>query len=660
MTQISSNAHAAEATGQELSTTDLVERLIEFDGPPDQFLVEMLTVQCRVAGASGGALLRGGANGRPEVVAAVPRVDGGQATPVWLAMALETLAAGEPGHHPIVRPVHRADDLYGQTAGEHVVVVPLRRRGQLRGGAAYRVVTQDARRVEKACERLEWSVSMLNVYELRLTLQQRRADLQRLRRSQEVLASVNQQEKFRAAAMALCNEIAARWGADRVSLGFVEGRYVKLAAMSHTEKFTRKMQLVQDLEAAMEESLDQDLEVIYPATDEAPYVWRASEKVSRQHGPASIAVWPLRYQGEPVAVVLAERDVDQPWRVEEMEALRLLAELSSARLVELRERDRWFGARWAAQGRKLLSTIVGPRHTWAKAAALAVIGLAAFLTFAKGTYRVEAPFTIESQVQRVLPAPFGGELEEVHAEPGDRVEAGALLARLRTDDLENELHRARHEQHQRVIDANTAEREGNPAEKQIALAEVKRLGAEIEIIKSRIERASIRAPIAGVVVRGDLRKRVGGPVEQGETLFEVAPLDELRAVLSVPEDRAVDVLPRLERAGATGAEGAPAAAGGPMLHPTQPLRGELATAARPGVRLAFDVRSVNPLAEVAGEKNVFKMKVRLDPEDPDYPEARRWLRPGMEGLAKIELDERPYAWIWTKDLVNWVRMKLWI
>lgn len=634
-----------------MSTTDLVERLIEFDGPPDQFLVEMLTVQCRAAGASGGALLRGGANGKPEVVASVPSVDQAAAPPVWLSMAMETLADGEPGHQPIVRPIHRAEDLYGQRAGEHVLLIPLRRRGQLRGGAAYRLQTSDATRVEKACERLEWSVSMLNVYELRLTLQQRRADLQRLRRSQEVLASVNEQEKFRAAAMALCNEIAARWGADRVSLGFVEGRYVKLAALSHTEKFTRKMKLVQDLEAAMEESLDQDLEVIYPALEEAPYVWRAAERFSRQHGPTAVACFPLRYQGEPVAVVLAERDMDQPWRLEEMEALRLLAELSSARLVELRERDRWFGARWARQSRRALGVLVGPRHTWAKVAALLVIGLALFLVFAKGTYRVEAPFTIEATERRVLPAPFAGELEAVFVEPGQRVEAGTVLARLRTIELEQELNRAKLERSQYLKEARKAE---STADRQIAGLRAEQVASEIEVLGHQIDRAAIKAPVAGVIVKGDLKKRLGAPVEKGETLFEVASLSEMRAVLNVSEEDAVDLLPRLERM--TDAAGA----AGPLLVPSEPLTGELAAAASPGSRLDFSIQSVDPVAEVAGEKNVFKMKARLDEGDLTYAEARRWLRPGMEGLAKIELDKRSYAWIWTKDLINWVRMKLWI
>jgi len=35
------------------------------------------------------------------------------------------------------------------------------------------------------------------------------------------------------------------------------------------------------------------------------------------------------------------------------------------------------------------------------------------------------------------------------------------------------------------------------------------------------------------------------------------------------------------------------------------------------------------------------------------------MRPGMEGVAKISIDRRHLVWIWTRRLVNWVRMKLW-
>jgi hypothetical protein len=35
------------------------------------------------------------------------------------------------------------------------------------------------------------------------------------------------------------------------------------------------------------------------------------------------------------------------------------------------------------------------------------------------------------------------------------------------------------------------------------------------------------------------------------------------------------------------------------------------------------------------------------------------LRPGMEGVAKIDIDRRKMIWIWTHKLVDWVRLSLW-
>jgi hypothetical protein len=65
------------------------------------------------------------------------------------------------------------------------------------------------------------------------------------------------------------------------------------------------------------------------------------------------------------------------------------------------------------------------------------------------------------------------------------------------------------------------------------------------------------------------------------------------------------------------------------------------------------VERVEPVARLVGERNVFKVRVVLD----ERPE---WMRPGMEGVARIDAGRKPLAIIWTRRLVNWVRMTLWI
>jgi hypothetical protein len=35
------------------------------------------------------------------------------------------------------------------------------------------------------------------------------------------------------------------------------------------------------------------------------------------------------------------------------------------------------------------------------------------------------------------------------------------------------------------------------------------------------------------------------------------------------------------------------------------------------------------------------------------------LQPGMEGVAKVDIDRRRLIWIWTHEIVDWLRLKLW-
>jgi hypothetical protein len=608
---------------------ELIEWLSRFQGPPQQFLENLLSVQCRLASATGGAILARGGSGRMEVLAVWPRVEPGSTAPVWLARASELAEEAASGGETMVRGLHETEDLYGQPARQHLVLIPIRGGPQgVRGLAAFAVPSSDAQAVAASRERLELTVSLLSLYEMRLTLQQRQADLNRLRQSLEVLSAVNDHDRFGGAAMALCNEVASRWGCERVSYGVLKGRYVHLKASSHTEKFSRKMKVVQDVEAAMEECLDQDVEVLDPAPPDATYVSRAAAELARLHGPATVLSLPMRVQGEPEAVLTVERPPDRPFAADEIETLRLTCDLASRRLHELHERDRWFGARAAGAVRKGLSAVLGPKHTWIKVAGIAVFAVALFLIFAKGTYHADASFVLEATKQQVVAAPFDGTLKEVKVETGDRVRAGeTVLAELDTTELKVRLADAKARRLEALTGASTAMDKERFAEAQMARARADQAAAQMELLQHRIDQAVIVSNITGTVIVGDLERREGSRVQTGEVLFEVATIESLRAELAVSEDQIADV-----DEGDTG---------------TLALEGD------PANRLDFEVERINPVAEVVDQKNVFKVRARL-------LETHGRLRPGMEGVAKIDLDRRRYAWIWTRKLRNWLRMKLWI
>jgi len=119
---------------------------------------------------------------------------------------------------------------------------------------------------------------------------------------------------------------------------------------------------------------------------------------------------------------------------------------------------------------------------------------------------------------------------------------------------------------------------------------------------------------------------LGAPVERGSVLFEVAPLDLWRLALQVDE-RDVDEV----RAG---------------------QRGSLVLSAFPDEPVGFAVESVTPVATAEEGTNTFRVEAVLDGTPP-------FLRPGMEGVAKIEIDRRRLAWIWSHEVVDWVRLALW-
>ena len=462
-------------------------------------------------------------------------------------------------------------------------------------------------------------------------LTKRQGDLERLRRAMEVLAAINETERFAAAAMALVNELAARWNADRVSLGFLKGRYVRLAALSHTEKFTRKMRLVQDIEAAMEECLDQDVEVVYPATPEATYVYRATEALSARHGPMSICSFPLRRSGEVVGVLTLERRREQPIVLEEIEVVRLTGDLVTARLFDLYRNDRWVGAKLATATRRGLAWVVGPKHTWAKVIAI-LIAMALILSVTcKGVNRVEAPFVLEASEKNIVPAPFDGYLKSVSVDVAQEVKAGQLLATLDDAELRMRLAAAQADQLSYLKQADIARRDGKLAEEQMYKADAQKSQSTMDELQLKIKAAQLAAPADGVIFNGDLKQRLGAPLKTGDVLFEIGRRDKLRAQLSVAEDQVATLV--------------------------RDQHGELATAAHPEDRIAFTVTRIDPVAQVVNQKNVFKVEATFDSKDI---QGKTWMRPGMEGVAKVDVGKARYFWLWTHRLWDWLRMKLWI
>lgn len=605
-----------------------MSELQQTDGPFNRVLTRVLARQCRQVRATGGAMLQPVGKKQVSLLAAFPPSDTTSTLPKWISPALNTcLKALSTGKAAIVPESPQPGT--GAPTRSHIIVIPIKKEDLVRAVAAFRVPEENPQKLAVLKKQLETTSLLLDHCELELTLKKHRKAIDRLSLAIGVISVCNQSGHFTSIAMALCNTLAEKLRCHRVSLGVLEGRYVRVHAMSRTDTFHREMKLTQDIEAAMEECLDQDLEIIRPAAADAAYVSRAAEQLSQQHGPSAVLCVPVRRNGGVSAVITLERSSERPFtNLEEIEAVRLACDLCAPRLMDLRENARWFGARMAATVRKNAGTILGPQHTGMKLWAVLIFIIAMFLVFASGEYRVSAPFAFEASIQQAVVAPFDSYIKSVHVDPSDAVNAGqTLLGELETSDLRLELAALKAQQLGHRKQRAASMRDGKTAEAQMAEAQIDKLAAEIRLTEHHIKQATLVAPISGWLVSEDLERRLGAPVEAGDVLFEIARIELLRAELYVPAESIAQV--NIGQAG------------------------ELAAVGHPDRKIRFVVERITPLAEVVNQVNSFRVRARL----LDRP---KWMRPGMEGLARIDVGKKRYVWIWTHRLTDWLRMKLWI
>jgi multidrug resistance efflux pump len=233
---------------------------------------------------------------------------------------------------------------------------------------------------------------------------------------------------------------------------------------------------------------------------------------------------------------------------------------------------------------------------------------------------------VEGAVQREEVAPFDGHIAQAFVRAGDVVESGRVLARLDDRELKLEYARLNSEREQEERKSRQVLAGQERGEMMVAAAEVAQTDAKLALITDKLQRATLTAPFDGVVVSGDLNQFLGTPVQQGQLLFQIAPLNAYRVILQVDE-RDISTV---------------------ALGQT----GQLTLSGLAGQTLAFSVQQITPVASQQEGRNYFRVEAHLL-SAPDR------VRPGMEGVGKIDVGERQLIWIWTHPLVDWFRFWLW-
>ncbi|MGH9362026.1 MAG: efflux RND transporter periplasmic adaptor subunit, partial [Thermoanaerobaculia bacterium] len=393
--------------------------------------------------------------------------------------------------------------------------------------------------------------------------------------------------------------------------------------------FGKKTNLIRAIEAAMDESHDQESTIVFPEPEGAEYrITRAHGELARRHGPGAVASIPLSggSDARSAGVLTLERPAEKPFEGGEVALAEAAAALLGPSLEALRREERSLWAKGVEVGRRGILKLVGPRHPVLKLVVLGIAGAAAFFAFARGDFRVAAKSVLEGEVQRVVVAPFNGFISQAPARAGDVVREGQVLCVLDDRDLRLEEKRLESQREQYTKHYHQAMAQHNSAQVKIAAAQIDQVKAQLALVQDQLARMRVVSPFNGIVAKGDLSQSIGAPLERGQALFEVAPLDRYRLILEVDERD--------------------------VTYVSAGLRGHLLLTSLPTQKLPFQVEKVTPVSQAREGRNYFRVEAKLD-----SPPER--LRPGMEGVGKVEVDRRRFLWIWTHQAVDWLRLFFW-
>ena len=594
---------------------------------PEAFHRGWLAIQCRmIPGVGTGVVFAAPSPGaRFAPTAFWPE---GRRSSVHLGEAAERAVSERRG---IVLKREAGDDATTSNRERYDVAYPIQAKGEVYGVVALDIASRPERDLETVLRQLQWGAGWLELLAHRqgerVEPASAEAARQRLQIVLDLLTSALGHARFYGAASAFVTALATRLQCERVSLGFVTRGRVRVRAVSHSAHFGKQTNLVRAIGAAMDEAIDQQGTVVYPPPPgrEARVV-RAHMELARQGEPGAICTIPLIEGRRFVGALTLERAADRPFDSMTIELCEVVAAVAGPVLEVQRRDDRWLAVKAVDTGWRHLKDLIGPGRAGLKLGFGALAAVVLLLALARGEYRVSARTVMEARTRIAAVAPFAGYIKEAPARAGDLVRQNQLLAVL--DDRELRLERlkwlSQAEQLVRQRDQAMAKRDA--AAVQILGAQVDQARAQVALLDDQLSRTRMLAPFDGSVVIGDLSQSIGAPVERGQVLFEVAPLADYRVVLQVDERDVTDVVVG--------------------------QRGELLLTAWPADAVPFIVETVTPVSTAREGHNYFRVEARLD-RTPDR------LRPGMEGVGKIAVGRRSLVWIWTRQAIDWVRLKIW-
>ena len=587
----------------------------------EEFCTSWLVIQCQtIGGVSDGVVILL----KPETSMFAPVAFFPQSPPDRSHLSEVSERAIKDGRG-VVKPLEIAEgsDAMGP---RYQLAYPVRVDGEIRGVVGMDIEWRAESQLQAAMRDLQWGSGWLEVFLRRHADPKEGARLQ-TKLALDLASSLLEHPGLKEGAAAFVTELASRLGCDRVVLGILKGRQVKVCAVSHSAQFDQRANLLRAVEAAMEEAIDQAEAVVFPPErDNRAVVAHAHEHLLRESEGGSAATFPLASAGRVVAALTLERAPGYRFDAFTLEICEAVVAVAGP-IIDLKIRSEQSVPVHAARSvHGLWSKLVGAGAAGWKLAVVAAAAVVAFLAFATGDFRIAANSSVEGVVQRAVTAPFNAYVKEAPYRAGNTVKAGEVIGKFDDRDLILERIKLTSQREQYIKQHREAMAVHDRAQGEMVSAQVAQSEAQLSLVEEQLARSQMVAPFDGFIVSGDLSQSLGSPVERGQVLFEIAPLDGYRIALQVDERD--------------------------IAHVVLGQKGELSVTAIPGERVNFKVTNITPVNTAKEGRNFFRVEAQLE-------SGANRLRPGMEGIGKIYVDERKLVWIWTHSLTDWLQLWIW-
>ena len=285
---------------------------------------------------------------------------------------------------------------------------PIEVSGVLHGVVVLDVAPGPEAALQRALRLLHWASAWLIDQFHKRALDERDARLARMGLVMDLFATAIQERRAVPSALAVANELAGRLKCDRVSVGFERSNSIEVKAISHTATFDPKMNLARLIGEAMDEVLDLDAALVYPASgdDEAGVI--AQAELAREFRDIAVCSVPLIEDGHATGVLTLERGAGEVFDGETIELAKTIGVMLGPVFGLKRDNERGAWQRGTLVVREAAQALVGPGHSGAKLIALVAALVVLLFSVVNATYRVSAKTVVEGAVQRVMAAPFDG------------------------------------------------------------------------------------------------------------------------------------------------------------------------------------------------------------------------------------------------------------